>query len=251
MNGTELIGKISEKVREAGEIMLHAERGENYVDTKEGHANFVTVYDKMIQEKLKKDLLTILPEAVFVGEEEDVHAQIEKGLSFIVDPIDGTTNFIRDLHESAISVALLKDGAQWIGVCYNPYSGEMYTAEKGKGAYLNGKAIRVSSRELKDSIVLFGTAPYYPEYTKETFEMAAGYVRDGLDVRRIGSAVLDLCMVAAGKAEIFFEMRLSPWDYAAASLIVQEAGGTATQMNGEPLTMDRPCSVYAKGRGII
>ena len=251
MKGAELIEKICEKVREAGEIMVNAKRDENYIDAKEGHANFVTVYDKMIQEKLKKDLLTILPEAVFVGEEEDVHAQIEKGYSFIVDPIDATTNFIRDLHESAVSVALLHDGEQYIGVCYDPYSNEMYTAEKGQGACLNGKPIHVSDRDLKNSIVLFGTAPYYPELRQKTFEMASNYVRDALDVRRMGSAVLDLCMVAAGKAEIFFELRLYPWDYAAASLIVIEAGGTATQLNGEALTMDRPCSVYAKGKGIL
>lgn len=243
-----LIEKIADAVRECGEIMLHADRTGNYVDEKCGHANFVTIYDKKVQEELKKRLFEILPEAVFVGEEEEIHASIKKGLAFIVDPIDGTTNFIKDYNTSAISVGLTKEGQPYMGVVYNPYLDEMFTAEKGKGAFLNGKPIHVSKQPLSNGIVLFGTAPYYENLTKKSFQMAYDYFKKALDVRRSGSAALDLCTIAAGRAELFFELQLSPWDYAAGSLIVKEAGGIVTTVEGTTITLDKPCSILAANR---
>ncbi len=242
---TGLLQKITDIVRECGGIILNADRNKSVVDEKAGHANFVTTYDKMIQEKLKKELLSLLPEAVFVGEEEDVHASVEKGYAFIADPIDGTTNFIRDYHTSAVSVGLAKDGAPYMGVVYNPYLDEMFTAVKGEGAYLNGRPIRVSARPLKDGIVIFGTATYYEELAERTFALAYDYYKRSLDVRRSGSAALDLCSIAAGRTELFYELRLCPWDYAAASLIVTEAGGRVTTAEGTELPFGESCSVMA------
>ena len=129
----ELLRQISDAVRTCGEIMLHADRSKNCIDEKAGHANFVTDYDKKIQQELQKRLLEILPEAVFVGEEEDIHASIAKGYAFIVDPIDGTTNFIKDYHMSAISVGLALNGERYMGVVYNPYLNELFTAVRGQG----------------------------------------------------------------------------------------------------------------------
>ncbi|MCD7981980.1 MAG: inositol monophosphatase [Clostridiales bacterium] len=240
-----LITQISAIVRECGDIILQADRGHVGVDAKAGHANFVTTYDRQVQKILQEKLLKILPEAVFVGEEEDIHASIQDGFAFIVDPIDGTTNFIRDYHVSAISVGITKDGERCIGVVYNPYLDEMFTAKRGEGAYLNGKSIHVSNRALADGIVIFGTAPYYEEYAEESFRLACDYFRKCADVRRSGSAALDLCNVAAGRAELFFELALSPWDHAAAGLIVEEAGGTVTTMDGKPVRLDTLCSVKA------
>ena len=240
-----LITQISAIVRECGDIVLRADRGNVGVDTKAGHANFVTAYDRQVQQILKEKLLQILPEAVFVGEEEDVHASLQDGFAFIVDPIDGTTNFIRDYHVSAISVGLIKDGERYIGVVYNPYLDEMFTVKRGEGAYLNGKPIHVSNRTLTDGIVIFGTAPYYEEYAEESFRLACDYFRKCVDVRRSGSAALDICNVAAGRAELFFELALSPWDHAAAGLLVEEAGGTVTTMDGKPVRFDTLCSVKA------
>ena len=159
----ELLRQISDAVRTCGEIILHADRSKSCIDEKAGHANFVTTYDKRVQQELQKRLLEILPEAVFVGEEEDIHASIAKGYAFIVDPIDGTTNFIKDYHVSAISVGLALDGERYMGVVYNPYLNELFTAVKGQGAYLNGVPIHVSSQPLENGVVLFGTAPYYEE----------------------------------------------------------------------------------------
>ena len=239
--------QINQAILDAGSIILNADRTKENVEEKTGHANFVTSYDKAVQEMLKKRLLEILPEAVFVGEEEDVHAQIREGFSFIVDPIDGTTNFIRDMHCSTVSIGLLLNGEPVYAAIYNPYLDELYTAEKGQGAYLNGRPIHVSGKPLSESIILFGSSPYYPELAKKGFELLIKLFNRALDVRRFGSAAYDLCMVAAGRAELFFEMQLSPWDYAAGSLIVKEAGGSATQLNGEPLSYGHPCSVLARG----
>ena len=247
MLSSEIKSRINDAIREAGAIILNADRSTETVEEKTGHANFVTSYDKAVQEMLREKLLAILPEAVFVGEEEDVHAQIREGYSFIVDPIDGTTNFIRDMHCSTTSIGLLYDGAPVYAAIYNPYLDELFTAEKGRGAYLNGEPIRVSDKPLKDSIILFGTSPYYPELSKKGFEYLISLFNRALDVRRYGSAAYDLCMVAAGRAEVFFEMRLSPWDYAAGSLIVSEAGGSVTEIDGSPLSFAHPCSVLARG----
>ena len=232
-------------MRECGGIMLKAHRDPSMVTAKEGHANFVTTYDKAIQEKLKKGLTDILPDSLFVGEEEVIHPDISKGYVFIVDPIDGTTNFIRDYKQSCISVALLKDGSQQMGLVYNPYLDEMFTAVKGGGAYLNGTKIMVSNLVLGEGIVIFGTSPYYSELNRKSFDLAYHYFRRALDIRRSGSSALDLCSIAAGRAEVFFELRLSPWDYAAGSLIVTEAGGIVTTLEGSPLKFDTICSVIA------
>ena len=245
MEQKELLKKIADVVRECGTIILHADRSKSSIDEKAGHANFVTEYDKRIQQTLQKSLLGILPEAVFVGEEEEVHASIAKGYAFIVDPIDGTTNFIKDYHMSVVSVGLTLDGEKYMGVVYNPYSDEMFTAVKGQGAFLNDRPIHVSAQPLSNWLVLFGTAPYYEELSRRSFEMAYDYFKKALDVRRSGSAAFDLCSVAAGRAELFFELSLSPWDYAAGALILEEAGGKVTTIEGGPLTLQAGCSVLA------
>lgn len=240
-----LLTRITDAVRTCGEIILHADRNKSCIDEKAGHANFVTAYDKRVQQELQKRLLEILPEAVFVGEEEDNHTSAAKGYVFIVDPIDGTTNFIKDYHMSAISVGLVLDGERYMGVVYNPYLDELFTAVRGQGAYLNGAPIHVSSEPLENGVVLFGTSPYYEELNQKSFEMAYSYFKSSLDVRRSGSAALDLCSVAAGRAELYFELRLCPWDFAAGSLIVEEAGGKVTTVEGTQPTLDAPCSILA------
>ncbi|MDE7206205.1 MAG: inositol monophosphatase [Lachnospiraceae bacterium] len=245
MTEEQLLKEIIAAVRVCGAIILNADRTKSGMDEKAGHANFVTVYDKKVQKELQKKLLAILPEAVFVGEEEDVHASVADGYAFIVDPIDGTTNFIKDYHASAISVGLTKGGERYMGVVYNPYLDEMFMAVKGQGAFLNDKPIQVSNQPLENGIVIFGTAPYYEDLAKKSFDMAYQYFCKALDVRRSGSAALDLCNVAAGRAELFFELRLSPWDYAAGSLIVEEAGGVVTRIDGGEITLNEGCGVLA------
>lgn len=240
-----LVHEIENIVRESAKIITGARRSEDMVDQKAGRANFVTTYDKAVQESLRSRLLTLVPGAVFVGEEDDVYASICRGDAFIVDPIDGTTNFIKDYHVSAISVAMTRDGEPYIGVIYNPYLDELFSACRGQGAWLNGRPIHVSGEALSNGIVLFGSCPYYPELSRRSFEMLYDYFERSLDVRRSGSAALDLCSIAAGRAELYFELKLSPWDYAAGALIVEEAGGRVTRVEGGPITLTEPCSVLA------
>ena len=240
-----LMKQIENDARFCGQIFYNADRSSLNVSSKEGHANFVTKYDRLVQDEIKKRLAVTFPQAVFVGEEEAEHAPVDKDYVFVVDPIDGTTNFIRDFHMSAISVALLKDGDPILGVIYNPYADEMFTAIKGEGAFLNEEPIRVSDKKLSEGIVIFGSASYYDDLRDRSYEILSGYAKRALDVRRSGSAALDMCAIACGRAELFFEPRLCPWDYAAGGLMVREAGGVARRMEGGELTYDRNCSVFA------
>ena len=242
-----MIDKIIDIVHECGEIILEATDIQRKTHLKEGRGNFVTEYDSKVQAALKEKLLSLLPEAVFFGEEDGADkTDISKGYAFIVDPIDGTANFTRGLNHSCISVALAKDGYPIKGVIYNPYKKETYYAEKGKGAFLNGERIHVSDKGLEEGLVLFGTAPYNVELTNTTIDMLTRYFLKSQDIRRSGSAALDLCTIACGKAELYFEMILSPWDYAAGALIVEEAGGIVSRPDGKPLTFDKKQAVVAR-----
>lgn len=242
-----MIDKIIDIVHECGEIILEATDIQRKTHLKEGRGNFVTEYDSKVQAALKEKLLSLLPEAVFFGEEDGADkTDISKGYAFIVDPIDGTANFTRGLNHSCISVALAKDGYPIKGAIYNPYKKETYYAEKGKGAFLNGERIHVSDKGLEEGLVLFGTAPYNVELTNTTIDMLTRYFLKSQDIRRSGSAALDLCTIACGKAELYFEMILSPWDYAAGALIVEEAGGIVSRPDGKPLTFDKKQAVVAR-----
>lgn len=239
--------QITEAVKECAAIILNAHDIEAGIEEKAGAANFVTKYDKQVQTELFARLKAILPEAHLIGEEESEHDSADKGYAFIVDPIDGTTNFIKDYKASAISVGLLKDGEPYIGVVYNPYLDELFSAVKGGGAYLNGRQIHASDKKLSEGLVLFGTSPYSRQLADKTFAYVRRLFDCSLDIRRSGSAALDLCSIAAGRAEAYFELALSPWDFAAGALIVTEAGGIAATLEGQPLVYDKKCSMLAAG----
>lgn len=243
-----LLEEIIEIVHGCGEIMLSATDIERKMHQKAGKGNFVTDYDSRVQQVLEEKLLALVPGAVFLGEEDQMdQTDISRGYAFIVDPIDGTANFTRGYNMSCISVALALDGKPVLGVIYNPYSGETYYAERGKGAYRNGEPIHASQRTLEEGLILFGTAPYHQELTKRSFEVAYRYMSRGEDLRRSGSAALDLCAIASGRAEFYFEMCLCPWDYAAGALLVEEAGGLVSDLEGRPVTYDRKQTVVARG----
>ena len=235
-------------VRDCGLFIKDIDRGHLHVDAKSGRADLVTQYDRQVQERLRVGLLKIMPDAHFVGEEDSTQPFAPAGKFFIVDPIDGTTNFVKDYRFSSISVALVIDNAAEFGVIYNPYADEMFYAQRGQGAFCNGKRLHVSGEPLENGIVVFGTAPYHEELNEKTFQLAYAYFKKALDIRRSGSAALDLCTIAAGRAELFFELFLSPWDYAAGALIVTEAGGIVSDCDGRPLVYDHPCSVLARNQ---
>lgn len=237
-----MVDKIIETVKEAGKIVLSAHNRESAVTSKEGKKNFVTKYDVAVQNFLFEELGKAVPEAEFVGEEGENNFE-SKALRFVVDPIDGTTNFMQDYRCSCISVALCKENDVIAGVVYNPYTNEIFSAEKGKGAYLNGEKIKVSKRPLSDGLALFGTSPYHPENTDETFALLRKVFDFSRDIRRSGSAAYDVCMIACGRCEVFFEKSLQPWDIAAGTLILKEAGGVALNNEGGEIDFSKPNDV--------
>lgn len=239
---------IVDIVGKAGSMIRTAHEDEIVVYSKQGDANFVTKYDKEIQSFLIHNLRRLIPSAKFFAEEDGIQQEISEGYCFIIDPIDGTTNFISDYRYSSISLALALDGKVIFGVVYNPYLDEMYTAVKGEGAKRNGSEIHVREEGLAGSISSFGAARYNTEDADQVFAYAKLLYLNSLAVRSGGSAALDLCRVADGSTGIYFEMKLQPWDYAAASLILTEAGGFISTMEGQLITLDQPCSILAGNR---
>jgi len=208
--------------RKAGAFFL--ERQLTEIISKEGHANYVTNIDCRVQEYLEEALGQLLPGSRFIGEEKENQALGDEP-TWIVDPLDGTTNMIHDYRMSAVSIALCRMRKPVLGLIWQPYTGELFHAETGSGAFLNDKPIRVSHTRYTDALVAIGTAPYYEELKDTGMAIALDFLHECADIRRSGSAALDLAYLACGRHEVFFEMRLKPWDYAAGSLIVQEAGG--------------------------
>lgn len=239
-----MLNKIIRVVRDAGEMIRCAHDIADDITEKSSHIDVVTKYDTAVQEFLHRELLKLMPQAGFLGE-EGAHEEITAEWTFIVDPIDGTANFVRNFGHSNISVALAKNGVSEYGVVYNPFRDELFAAQRGKGATLNGRPIRVSDADASHAIVLCGSTAYDRELTDRHFAMMrALYDRTG-DFRRLGAAALDLCYLAAGRGEVFFECLLRPWDIAAGSLILTEAGGKVTQLDGTPLNVLQNCSVFA------
>jgi myo-inositol-1(or 4)-monophosphatase len=245
------IEPIEMAVREAGRIMTEAVRPK--VMEKSGHANFCTETDEKIQAYLTDKLIKILPEASILGEEDGQDVFTEKmtrGYCFVIDPIDGTSNFIYAYRPSVVSVGLLKDGKPYMGIIYNPYDDMLLSAVAGQGAYLNGERIMSSDAPLKDSLAVFGTAPYYTELLDRTFDIARKLLPLCVDIRRSGTAAWDMSCVAMGRCSLYYEMKIQLWDYAAAALIASEAGCIVTDTEGAPLSYKGPSSVLCRARGV-
>ena len=245
-NPRERNGKVKEAleriVKEAGEFFL--ERRLTSVASKEGHANYVTNIDCRVQAFLEEKLCGLLPGSGFIGEEKENQA-LADGSTWIVDPLDGTTNMIHDYRLSAVSVALCKERKPVAGLIWQPYTQELFYAEAGSGAFLNGRPIHVSDIPFGEALVAVGTAPYYEELEDDGMAAAVEFLHLCADIRRSGSAALDLANLACGRHEIFYEMRLKPWDYAAGSLIVQEAGGCVVMPLENGMDYDRSTAVLA------
>ncbi len=215
------------------------------IEQKEGHANFVTNIDREVEEYLQQALLSLVPGSQIIGEEKE-NGALSDVPTWIVDPVDGTTNLIHDCRCSAVSIALCENRKPVAGLIWQPYTKEMFYAEAGGGATLNGSAIHVSGLPFEKALIAFGTAPYNSELAEKSMELALAYLRSCADVRRSGSAAVDLASLACGRIDAFFELKLKPWDYAAGSLIVQEAGGVVCMpLDGGDLRYDRSTAILA------
>lgn len=241
----EMLGKTAALVQKAGGIILSAKDIWSVTHEKTSAADLVTEYDLAVERFLKEHLQEVCPGALFYGEEEEHNEDPTRGWAFVVDPIDGTTNFVRGIRQTAVSVGLALDGAVQLGVVLDPFRDELFTAVRGGGAFCNGKPIHVSNKPIEQGIFGMGTAIYRREFLDATLRLTEQVFQRACDFRRMGSAALDLCNVACGRTELFFEYSLCPWDYAAGSLIVTEAGGHISTLQGTPLDLSRRCSVWA------
>ena len=231
-------GKIIELVKEAGKLVFSDELKAS-VNMK-GEADFVTAVDLGISSFVKTRLKELTPEVGFVSEEGNSEV---KPVRWILDPIDGTTNLVYDYNMSSVSLALFDTDRGVFGVVYNPFNGDLFTAERGKGASLNGKRLdRAPDRELKDCLIKFGAGSTRKAQADTTFALAREVFKNCLDIRRICSSAIAVSYVAAGKLNGYFESKLKPWDYAAASLILEECGGKCCDYDGKPIQYDEPTS---------
>ena len=240
--------QLMQIARTAGDFF--SARSLSQIDQKEGHANFVTNVDREVEEYLQQALLALVPGSQVIGEEKE-NGVLTDAPTWIVDPVDGTTNLIHDYRCSAVSIALCENRKPAVGLIWQPYMQEMFYAEAGRGAIMNGKEIHVSETPFDKALVAFGTAPYHTELAEKSMELALAYLHSCADVRRSGSAAIDLAYLACGRHDAFFELNLKPWDYAAGSLIVREAGGVVS-MPLEPGEMryDRPAAILASSAAI-
>ncbi len=226
--------QVCDVARDAGQFIRDELPRLSASDIKaKGLHNYVTHVDTTAEKRIVKALEHLLPEAGFIVEEDSIN---KKGNEYrwVVDPLDGTTNFIHGLPCFSVSIALMAHDEVVLGVVYEINQDECFYAWKDGGAYLNGNPIMVSSAStLNDSLLATGF-PYYDYSLMEKYmELFTWCLRNSHGVRRIGSAAVDLAYVACGRFEGFFEYSLSPWDVAAGSLIVTEAGGKVTDFSGE------------------
>lgn len=226
---SELLDKVEQLARNASRIMKKS----FFIVEKEGSANIVTENDLAIENYLRKELLALLPGSTFFGEEGDERK--ESDYIWIVDPIDGTQNYARRLGNCAISIGLLHKQEVILGVVYCPYSEELYKAEKGQGSYLNDKPIHVSSRPFSDGLLCTALSLYRKEYASICSNIILDAYNECNDVRRFGSCAVELCYLASGRCDLYFEIRIFPWDYSGSEVILKEAGGILTSYNGAPL----------------
>jgi len=213
--------------RDLGEI-------ENLQVSLKGPANFVTAADKRAEEMLYTDLAKARPGYGFIGEEGGTREGADKSHTWIVDPLDGTTNFLHGIPQFAISIGLQREGTMIAGVIYNPANDELYIAERGKGTFLNDKRLRVAGRKKLNEAVIACGLPHIGRGDLELANRELGAMQSRVaGLRRFGAASLDLAFVAAGRLDGYWERNLSPWDMAAGIIILREAGGIVTGIDGK------------------
>jgi myo-inositol-1(or 4)-monophosphatase len=205
-----------------------------------GPANFVTAADRRAEETLRAELGKARPGYGFLGEETGRHEGSDKTHTWIVDPLDGTTNFLHSIPQFCISIGLERAGTVVAAVVYNPITDELFVAERGKGAFLNDRRLRVAARKRLLDAVISCPLPHHGRGDLALGLRELGAVQDNVaGLRRFGAAALDLAFVAAGRLDGYWERNISPWDVAAGILLVREAGGFVTDIDGGEAMFDK------------
>jgi len=231
-----ILERVLKATNEVGNFQIKHWNKVGNTEIEEKTANqLVSFVDKESEKILKREVLKILPGSSFLGEESGSEEVEKSEFLWIVDPLDGTTNYLHGLPVFSISVALLKDGEPIVGVVDCPVLKETFSAFKGGGSFLNGTPITVGqNKELMDTLIATGFPYYKFDRMQPYLEVLSELMQKTHGLRRIGSAAIDLAYTAAGRFDGFFEMNLSPWDVAAGVLLVKEAGGRVTDFNGNP-----------------
>lgn len=219
--------------------------------------SLVSYVDKTAEEMLVKGLGSILPDAGFITEEETV-AQQTRQCNWIIDPLDGTTNFLFQIPVFSVSVALQEEGKLFLGIIYEINRDECFYTWKGAGAFLNDRPVRVSSREtLAEGLIATGFPYYDYSRTPQYMKVLTTFMQSSRGIRRLGSAAVDLAYVACGRFDVFYEYSLNVWDVAAGILLVREAGGLVSDfqgkeedLSGEEILAAAP-NVYEECRAIV
>lgn len=242
----DLLGLAREVALEAAALVRDRRAGHVAVaDTKSSDTDVVTEADRAAEALIYRRITEARPGDGFLGE-EGASAESTTGVTWVVDPIDGTVNFLYDLPQYAVSIAAARDGETVVGVVVNVATGEVFSARRGGGAYVGDRALRVRADvDLGQRLVATGFS-YVPEVRARQARSVAAMLGEVRDVRRLGSAALDLCAVAAGRVDAYVEEGVNPWDVAAGTLVVTEAGG---RVESRPGAGGTTCVVAAPGPG--
>ena len=235
-----LLQQVKEIVIQAADLLEMNTMEVHHKGTKE---NYVTSVDINIQKFLNQKLVALIPHSVVYGEEND--ALSISDYTWIVDPIDGTANLTRDIPNFAISVALMIHRELVLGIVYSPKTHELFEGLKGHGAFLNGKPIQASNQPFSESMFCTSMSIYKKELARLCIDIIEETYMLCSDIRRFGSCALELCYIAAGRVDLYFEIRVFPWDYAAAAIILQEAHGVFGTIRNFALTHDKPVPLIA------
>lgn len=234
--------QIAAIAKRAGAFIAGSKIGS--VTEKGGSANVVTDIDVKCQQLIVEECLNLLPQSCVLAE-EGTHRQIGDGFTWVIDPIDGTTNYLYDYRHSCISIALYHQKKGVVGVVYDPYLDECFVGAEGMGSTCNGTALCVTDNELENALIMTGTSPYDKTLADKTFGIMKELFLKGRDIRRSGSAALDLCYLASGRIDAFYEHTLQPWDYAAGAIIVRGAHGTVEGLAEHALDEVKPTGILA------
>jgi myo-inositol-1(or 4)-monophosphatase len=237
------------KATEAGAAVLHQFFDSDFViSNKEGVNNLVTEADHAAEKAILEVINSAYPDH-FILSEEAGEIKMDSEYKWIIDPIDGTVNFANGVPICCVSIGLEKAGKIILGAVYNPLMKEFFVAERGMGAFLNNRQLQVSAEaDLLKACLVTGFPYTYLDMPNGPLEVFSKLIRKGIPVRRLGSAAIDLCWVAAGRFDGFYEHKLQAWDSAAGFLMVEEAGGTVTDFKGNHYSLYQPHLVATNGK---
>lgn len=241
-----MLKQISDVVLEAGNIVSGGFNSAKNIKHK-SEVDLVTEYDVRAENFLKEKLQKMFPSFTIVGEETHDDNNYPTENVIFIDPIDGTTNFVHGVPFVAVSVGVITDTETKYGVVYNPILEELYSAETGKGAHCNGSPIKVSDTGLLINSLIASGFPYKKDNLPYLMKILEEVLKATRGIRRAGAASLDLCYTARGIYDLYYETRLQPWDMAAGIIVVREAGGIVTKLDGGYHDMDSDSLIASNG----